>query len=70
MGSGWGADITLTQDATTLAIEYAQFARNDMQPPLKFVYRLNGSESQEHHQHGPRPAGAGLESRRGTGAGW
>jgi hypothetical protein len=45
MGSGWGADITLTQDATTLAIEYAQFGRYDMQPPLKFVYTLNGSDS-------------------------
>jgi hypothetical protein len=45
MGSGWGADITVTQDAATLAIEYPQFGRYDMQPPLKFVYTLNGSES-------------------------
>ena len=45
MGSGWGADITVTQDASTLTIEYAQFARGDMQPPMKFVYLLNGSES-------------------------
>jgi hypothetical protein len=45
MGSGWGSDITLRQDATTLTIEYAPFARSDMQPPLKFMYLLNGSES-------------------------
>jgi hypothetical protein len=45
MGSGWGADITLTQDATTLTVEYAQFARGDMQPPMKLVYLLNGSET-------------------------
>ena len=45
MGSGWGSDITVTHDATTLTIEYAQFGRYDMQPPVKFVYLLNGSES-------------------------
>ncbi len=45
MGSGWGTDISVTQDPTTLTIEYAQFARSDMQPPMKFVYRLDGSES-------------------------
>lgn len=45
MGSGWGADITVTQDAKALTIHYAQFTRSDMQPPMKFVYLLNGSES-------------------------
>lgn len=45
MGSGWGSDLTVRQDATALTIEYAPFARSDMQPPLKFVYLLNGSES-------------------------
>ena len=45
MGSGWGADITVTQDAKALTIQYAQFTRSDMQPPMKFVYLLNGSES-------------------------
>jgi hypothetical protein len=45
LGTGWGGDITVRQDATTLTIEYAQFTRYDMQPPTKFVYLLNGSES-------------------------
>jgi hypothetical protein len=45
MGSGWGSDITMRQDTTTLTIEYAPFARSDMQPPMKFVYVLSGSES-------------------------
>lgn len=45
MGSGWGGDITITQDATKLTVEYLQFTRSDMQPPTKFVYLLNGSES-------------------------
>jgi hypothetical protein len=45
VGSGWGSDITVTQDAATLTIEYARFARGDMQPPAKFVYRLDGSDS-------------------------
>src|SRR5262245_15069524 len=45
MGSGWGPNIIVTQDANRLAVEYAFFARGDMQPPLKFVYALDGSET-------------------------
>jgi hypothetical protein len=45
LGSGWGTDITVTQNAATITVEYAQFARGDMQPPTKFVYRLDGTES-------------------------
>ena len=45
MGSGWGPTITITQDAAKLTVEYAFFARGDMQPPLRFVYALDGSES-------------------------
>ena len=45
MGSGWGPNITVTQDANRLTVEYAFFARGDMQPPLKFVYALDGSET-------------------------
>jgi len=45
MGSGWGSPITITQDARRLTVEYAFFARGDMQPPLKFVYALDGSET-------------------------
>ncbi len=45
MGSGWGSTITITQDATRLTVEYAFFSRGDMQPPLKFVYALDGVET-------------------------
>ena len=45
MGSGWGSPITVTQDGSRLTIEYAFFGRGDMQPPLKFVYALDGSET-------------------------
>jgi hypothetical protein len=45
MGSGWGPSINVTQDASRLTVEYAFFARGDMQPPLKFVYALDGSET-------------------------
>ena len=45
MGSGWGSNITVTQDPTRLTVEYMFFVRGDMQPPLKFVYALDGSES-------------------------
>ena len=45
MGSGWGSNITITQDAGRLTVEYLFFARGDMQPPLKFAYALDGSET-------------------------
>jgi hypothetical protein len=45
MGTGWGSDITVTQDAASLSVEYPQYGRYDMQPPAKLVYALNGSES-------------------------
>jgi arylsulfatase len=44
MGSGWGSTITITQQ-TQLVVEYPFFGRGDMQPPLKFVYALDGSET-------------------------
>jgi hypothetical protein len=45
MGSGWGPTITITQNAQQLTVEYAFFARGDMQPALRFVYALDGSET-------------------------
>ena len=45
MGSGWGANLTITQAAGRLRVEYMFFARGDMQPPLKFVYALDGTET-------------------------
>lgn len=45
MGSGWGSPITITQDASQLTVEYTIYTRYDLQPPLKFVYALDGSES-------------------------
>ncbi len=45
MGSGWGSDITITQDANQLTVEYAFFSRGDLQPALAFDYALDGSES-------------------------
>jgi len=45
MGSGWGSTITIAQDAARLTVEYVFFGRGDMQPPIKFVYALDGSET-------------------------
>jgi hypothetical protein len=45
MGSGWGSNIKVAQDASRLTLEYMFFANGDMQPPLKFVYALDGSET-------------------------
>ena len=44
MGSGWGPTITIAQDAQKLTVEYEFFSRYDIQPPLKYIYPLNGSE--------------------------
>lgn len=45
MGSGWGSPLTITQDGRQLVVQPALFSRYDGQPPLKFVYSLDGSES-------------------------
>jgi hypothetical protein len=45
MGSGWGTEITINQNASTLAVDRAQFSQYDMQPPMRFTYALDGSES-------------------------
>lgn len=44
-GSGWGTPLSITQDGTRLIVEYPFFSRYDMQPPLKFTYALDGSET-------------------------
>src|SRR5215217_5412932 len=46
MGSGWGSTITIAQDAKQLRVEYAVFSRYDLQPPLTFIYPLDGSVRQ------------------------
>ena len=45
IGSGWGDVITVTQKGSRLEVEYVLFARDDRQPPLKFVYDLEGRET-------------------------
>jgi hypothetical protein len=45
VGSGWGDVITVTQEGSRLQIEYALFAPGDRQPPLRFVYDLDGRET-------------------------
>jgi len=45
MGSGWGTPLTITQSAAELVVAHALFSRYDLQPPLRFVYHLDGSES-------------------------
>ncbi|MEW5916312.1 MAG: hypothetical protein AB1762_07900 [Gemmatimonadota bacterium] len=44
-GSGWGAQLTFVHDAATLSMEYTPYAPRDVQPPIRFTYRLDGSES-------------------------
>lgn len=44
-GSGWGRTITITQDRSRLTVEYEFFTRYDLQPPFRFAYALDGSET-------------------------
>jgi hypothetical protein len=44
LGSGWGSTIDIAQDAKRLTVEYQVFSRYDLQPPLTFIYPLDGSE--------------------------
>jgi hypothetical protein len=44
MGSGWGSTITLSQNASALTLEWAYYSTSDLQPPLVFVFPLDGSE--------------------------
>ena len=45
LGSGWGRSITIEQDDHTLTVVWPIFSAYDLQPPLRFVYALDGSES-------------------------
>jgi hypothetical protein len=45
MGSGWGSPLTITHDARELVVQQTLFGRGDMQPPLRFVYALDGTET-------------------------
>jgi hypothetical protein len=45
MGSGWGSEIAIMQDPTVLAVTYSDYHPRDIQPPLTFRYRLDGSAS-------------------------
>jgi hypothetical protein len=44
-GSGWGTSMMIAQDTGRLVVESPYFSRYDMQPPLRYVYALNGAET-------------------------
>ena len=45
MSSGWGPTITIAQEAKQLVVEYSIYTRYDLQPPVKLVFALDGTES-------------------------
>ena len=45
MGSGWGSPLSLRQQGNQLVLEYTHFATYDLQPKLRLVYALDGTES-------------------------
>jgi len=45
LGSGWGTEFTIDQRSGRLTVDRMQFSAYDMQPPLRFVYALDGAET-------------------------
>ena len=45
MSSGWGAEIRVTQDGSTLTVVYSYFHPREMQPPVTLKYALDGAAS-------------------------
>lgn len=45
MGSGWGTTLTLAQQASRLLVQYEYFSTYDLQPPLSYIFALDGSAS-------------------------
>ncbi len=45
MGSGWGSPLTIRQSPDLLQVEYPHFIGYDLQPPIRWKYALNGSDS-------------------------
>jgi hypothetical protein len=58
-GSGWGTAFTITQDSAGLLLEQPFFSRYDMQPALRFLYALDGTETKNTVM-----AGHGFEEQR------
>ena len=52
MGGGWGSPLTITQDASKLTVEHRYFSNYDIQPQLRYVYALDGSESRNTNMAG------------------
>ena len=44
-GPGWGSPVTIVQRADSVIVQYVFFGTYDLQPPLRFAYALDGSES-------------------------
>jgi hypothetical protein len=44
-GPGWGSPLTIVQRTDSVIVEYVFFGSYDLQPPLRFAYAVDGSES-------------------------
>ncbi len=45
LGSGWGDEITIVQNDDLLEVERIFYEPNDLQPPVRYRYALDGSET-------------------------
>ncbi len=57
MGSGWGSDLTIVQDASVLTVTYTYFHPREVQPPFTFKYSLGGEATTNtvNMGRGPQP---------------
>jgi len=45
MGSGWGSPLAISQQPNSLTVQFQPFSAYDLNPPIRLVYALDGSES-------------------------
>lgn len=45
LGTGWGSTFTIEQDEEVLTLTRVFFTRADLQPPIKYRFALDGSET-------------------------
>jgi len=64
LGSGWGEKIAIRQDASELVVERIVFLPREVQPPVRYRYALDGSETEN-----PLPTGR-TESPPVSGTRW
>jgi hypothetical protein len=46
MGSGWGSPLTIAVESQRIIVSFDPYLAYDLQPPVRFIYPLDGREAQ------------------------